>query len=121
MKRKLIAGGVVVVLAAIWLFSSLDDPLTPYVSFEDAMTRDQRVQVIGAIVWDAVSYDADSLRLMFQVEDESGQRLSVTYDGSMPGNFDQATKVVCIGVYRDGAFRADDLLLKCPSKYQGDS
>ena len=121
MKRKLIAGGVVVVLAVIWLLSSLNDSLTPYVSFEDAMGRDHRVQVIGSVVRDAVFYDSDSLRLVFQIENESGERLRVIYAGSIPANLDQATKVVCIGVYRDGAFQADELLLKCPSKYQGDS
>lgn len=121
MKRKLIAVGIIVGLAAIWLFSSLDESLTPYVSFQEAMARGHRVQVIGSVIRDAVSYDSDGLRLLFGLEDESGERLEIIYAGSMPANFDQAEKVVCIGIYRDGAFHADELLLKCPSKYQGDS
>jgi len=120
-KRRLIIGAVIVILAAIWLFSSLDDSLTPYISFEEAKQRGQRVQVMGSIVKEAVRYDTDSLQLIFKVEDEEHEQLTVVYAGSMPGNFDQAKSVVCRGAYRDGRFHADELLLKCPSKYQGDS
>jgi cytochrome c-type biogenesis protein CcmE len=42
----------------------------------------------------------------------------VIYDGTKPGNFDQATSVVCVGKYETDAFYADKLLIKCPSKYQ---
>jgi cytochrome c-type biogenesis protein CcmE len=38
---------------------------------------------------------------------------------SKPSNFDQATHVKAIGMMAGGEFRAQDLLIKCPSKYQG--
>jgi cytochrome c-type biogenesis protein CcmE len=120
-KRKLIVGAVIIILAAVWLFSSLNDSLTPYVSFDQAKQREQRVQVIGSIVKETVSYNSDSLQLLFTIEDDNHEQLTVLYGGSTPGNFDQATKVVCRGVYRDGRFHADELLLKCPTKYQGES
>jgi cytochrome c-type biogenesis protein CcmE len=121
MKRKLIVGAVIVILAAVWLFSSLNDTLTPYISFDEAMQRNQRVQVIGSILKDDVHYDSDSLQLVFKIEDKNHQQLTVLYAGSMPGNFDQAETVVCLGIYKDGRFHADELLLKCPSKYEGNS
>ncbi len=121
MKRKLIVGAVIVILAAVWIFSSLNDTLTPYISFDEAKQRDQRVQVIGSILKDDVYFDRDSLQLVFKVEDENHQQLTVVYSGSMPGNFDQAETIVCMGKYKDGRFHADELLLKCPSKYEGDS
>ena len=34
-----------------------------------------------------------------------------------PGNFDQATEIVCKGQYKAGKFHASELLVKCPSKY----
>ncbi|MDH4223841.1 MAG: cytochrome c maturation protein CcmE [candidate division Zixibacteria bacterium] len=39
--------------------------------------------------------------------------------GVKPANFEQATSIVVIGMYRDGIFIADQVLVKCPSKYQG--
>jgi cytochrome c-type biogenesis protein CcmE len=120
-RRKLIVGAVIVVIALVWLFSSLNDTLTPYISFDEAMQRDQRVQIIGSVLKDEVRYDTDSLKLVFKIENEDHQRLTVVYTGSMPGNFDQAETVVCLGIYRDGRVHADELLLKCPSKYEGGS
>lgn len=121
MKKKWIAGAVIIVLAAIWVFSSFNDSLTAYVSFDQAKARDKRVQVIGTIDKNNVSYNSDSLQLVFRVVDDKGEDMTVVYSGTMPGNFDQATKVVCKGKYVDGRFEADELLLKCPSKYQGES
>jgi cytochrome c-type biogenesis protein CcmE len=45
--------------------------------------------------------------------------MMVVYDGAKPANFEQADQVVVIGRYENGLFVADQLLVKCPSKYQG--
>ena len=45
--------------------------------------------------------------------------MTVLYEGVKPGNFEEATQIVAIGSYSDGAFHANQLLVKCPSKYQG--
>jgi cytochrome c-type biogenesis protein CcmE len=37
-----------------------------------------------------------------------------------PGNFEQATSVVLKGKTEGDRFVADQMLVKCPSKYQGD-
>ena len=53
-------------------------------------------------------------------EFEDGQ--SVTYSQVlylMPGNFDQAKSVVLKGKTENGVFVAEQMLVKCPSKYQG--
>ena len=54
-----------------------------------------------------------------RIIDERGSSLPVQYGGTKPGNFDQADQVVVIGRYQEGVFLADQLLVKCPSKYQG--
>jgi hypothetical protein len=38
-----------------------------------------------------------------------------------PNNFEAASQVVAIGSYKDGVFYAEDMLVKCPSKYQGET
>ena len=45
--------------------------------------------------------------------------MQVKYTGTMPGNFSQASHAVCLGKYDGKVFEADQLLIKCPSKYQG--
>jgi len=47
--------------------------------------------------------------------------MPVVYHGVIPGNFDQATMVVAIGRYQEGRFLAEQLLVKCPSKYQAEA
>ena len=53
------------------------------------------------------------------VEDEEGKVLEVVYSGVKPGNFEEATQIVAVGSYSDGVFECEQLLVKCPSKYQG--
>jgi cytochrome c-type biogenesis protein CcmE len=56
--------------------------------------------------------------LNFIIRDNSGE-LNVAYKGSKPGNLEQASHVVAVGRYHDGRFDAEQLIVKCPSKYQG--
>jgi cytochrome c-type biogenesis protein CcmE len=43
----------------------------------------------------------------------------VVYRGIKPANFRDALSIVAIGRYESGALHAEKLLVKCPSKYQG--
>jgi len=47
-------------------------------------------------------------------------RMPVMYYGVVPGNFDQAKSVVLKGKTENGVFIAEQMLVKCPSKYQGE-
>ena len=79
---------------------------------------DRPVQFIGSIVHTKTSYDEASDELHFQLKDDKRETLNITYKGIKPGNFDSANKAVVRGNYRSGEFVADQLLLKCPSKYE---
>ena len=59
--------------------------------------------------------------LEFKLRDSRGEVMPVTYRGVIPGNFDQATSIVAIGHYRSDHFEAEQLLVKCPSKYQAEA
>ena len=50
----------------------------------------------------------------------NGKVVKVVYAKPKPANFEQAVSIVAIGHYdaAKGAFLADDMLVKCPSKYQ---
>jgi hypothetical protein len=60
----------------------------------------------------------DEQFLEFKLKDSHDEVMPVVYRGVIPGNFDQATSVVAIGRYKSDHFEAEQLLVKCPSKYQ---
>lgn len=117
--RTIIALAVIVVFAAIGIYS-LVGTATPYVGFEDARTMNRKVQVMGKVDKASAFYDEKTGVFSFDIYDEeTNDRMRVDYAGTKPGNFEQAESVVCVGKYHDGAFEANELLVKCPSKYQG--
>jgi len=112
-------GGVLIVAFLAYGATSFKSNLTPYVSFEEAQRSARKVQVAGGLVPDSTSYIEDTEMLQFGMVEENGDTMTVLYEGIKPGNFEEATQIVAIGTYSDGAFHANQLLVKCPSKYQG--
>ena len=127
MNTKHVIGIVVIAVFIVWGAFSFMETTVQYVSLEKAATSSRVVQVMGQIDFDVVRYNEDSERLEFSIYDteaeqpDTGPRLDVVYYGVVPGNFDQATSVVLKGMPDStGMFVADQMLVKCPSKYQGE-
>jgi len=59
----------------------------------------------------------DKMSFTFQMIDENGMKEKVFYGEPMPPDFLLSEQVVVIGGYENNTFVADDILLKCPSKY----
>lgn len=103
----------------------------------------RNLRVSGAVIGDTISYDAQSLTLTFEVahvpgdqavlEDEGGlaealhqatidpsrSRIKVVYVGPMPDLLRNEAQAIVTGkLGDDGVFHADELLLKCPTKYE---
>ena len=103
----------------------------------------QDVRVLGAVVGDTIQYDANSLTLTFDVAqvpgdqkevdaegglaavlhaaviDPSRARLQIIYDGPKPDLLKNEAQAIMTGhLDSNGVFHADELLLKCPTKYQ---
>jgi cytochrome c-type biogenesis protein CcmE len=112
-------GAVLVVAFLAYGTTSFKSNLTPYVSFEEASRSGKKVQVAGGLVENSTEYLDASEELRFAMVDEDGNTLTVHYDGVKPGNFEEAVQIVAVGSYRQGVFEAEQLLIKCPSKYQG--
>jgi len=117
------------VILAIGLFSvataigvtSFRKTVTPYISFAEARRSQGLVQVNGTLADKQYVMRKDEQFLSFRLKDSHQEVLPVEYRGVIPGNFDQATSIVAIGRYQDGTFVADQLLVKCPSKYQAEA
>jgi len=126
MKAKYIIGGLIVLVFMIWGAVAFMKTTVQYVSLAEAKRSPQTVQAIGAIDFASVVYDAENSSFEFEIYDDDAvdpaqaERMKIMYYGVVPGNFDQATSVVVRGKAEGDTFIADQLLVKCPSKYQGE-
>ena len=128
MKNKGAVIGLVIIIAAL-AFSAVafKNNLVNAVPFQEArQATDSDVQVMGAPVAGTMRYDSTSHALRFTIlEKPTGQTLAVVYKGPKPDDLDSAmSKALAInaqGTYDPAqkAFVADNLLVKCPTKYQG--
>jgi len=122
MNAKVIAALVLLAVAGVFGAGSFKKSMTPYVSFKEARKASGMVQVNGVLADKNYVLKKDEQYLSFHLKDSGGEVMPVIYRGIVPGNFDQATSIVAIGRYdRDQQFHADQLLVKCPSKYQAEA
>jgi cytochrome c-type biogenesis protein CcmE len=104
---------------------------------------DKNLRVSGAVIGDSVQYDAQSLTLSFEVAhvpadnlaiesegglaevlhqavlDPSRARIKVVYVGPRPDLLRNEAQAIMTGhMGADGVFYAEELLLKCPTRYE---
>jgi cytochrome c-type biogenesis protein CcmE len=121
MNFKIILALVLLVVAGVFGISSFKKSMTPYVPFSQARRATGMVQVNGVLADKNYVLKQNEQYLQFKLKDEAGEVMTVEYRGVIPGNFDQATSIVAIGRYANDRFEADQLLVKCPSKYQAEA
>jgi cytochrome c-type biogenesis protein CcmE len=103
----------------------------------------QDVRISGAVIGDSIQYDPQTLTLRFivanvpadnkQIEAQGGlaavlhaavtdparTRMQAVYNGPKPDLLrDEAQAIMTGHMGEDGVFYADELLLKCPTKYE---
>lgn len=114
-------GVAIIVMAIAMGYSGLRTAFRPYTtSVSEAIRSGRSVQLAGFLYPpDPGSYDADG-NFAFSLQDSSGKVVKVVYTRPKPANFEQAVSLVAIGRHdmTKGVFLADDMLVKCPSKYQ---
>lgn len=123
MNRQAIIGVIVILVFTGFALYSFRSNLNPYVSFSEAEAAqpNQTVQVLGYLVEDEpVGYDSETNELQFSLVDEKGTRAQVTSPKTKPAGFEDAESMVVIGKFEGETFHAQDILLKCPSKYQSE-
>ncbi len=121
--KFLIGGVVVAVVIGVLIFTSFSGSTSDYLTIAQVRAlgteqpRDSRVA--GAIVPDSVDWSTRDLHLTFEIEDETGM-LPISYHGPQPDMLVDAVEAVAIGKYDPSAqvFEAEELLMKCPSKYE---
>ncbi len=79
----------------------------------------ETVRVKGVVEPGTIVGEDGELRRTFRVM-ENGKSLTVTYDKAMPDTFDENMEVVVQGEVQDDlSITADEVLVKCPSRYEG--
>ncbi len=103
----------------------------------------RNLRISGAVIGDTIQYDSETLKLTFTiahvpgdnkeikaegglaavlhnaVSDPDRPRLQVIYEGPLPDLLQNEAQAIITGyLQEDGVFYADELLLKCPTKYE---
>lgn len=117
MKPKLIIGLVFIVGFTSLLMYNFGNSISTYVNFEEAGEMNS-AHVVGT--WEEsrdYGFSMEEKQFSFYLEDESGNVRRVVYPKPKPNNFEEADRIVVIGSMQNGVFYANDMLMKCPSKY----
>ena len=115
--KVLLAVGLLAAAVVIGV-TSFKQTMTPYIGFKEARRASGQVQVNGTLASKDYVLKKEEQYLRFSLKDPKGDVMPVEYRGVIPGNFDQAVSIVAIGEYKGDHFEANQLLVKCPSKYQ---
>ncbi len=121
MNAKIIAGIAVIVLALVFGAMTFIDSNIEYTDFAKAEKMNKKVQVKGRWVSEKeTKFDANASQFTFYMVDDNNKECKVILDGAKPNNFEIAPDIVAKGRFKDGYFHANEVLTKCPSKYEGD-
>ncbi len=80
----------------------------------------RQVRVSGALHKESIDWNSKTMNLKFHLVDGT-EMFPVEYNGVVPDTFHHSETVVAEGRYtREGVFQATNILVKCPSKYEGE-
>ena len=121
-RSKFIIGGAIIVLALGYLIvSSIGGSTAYYLTVQEVKAQgpsERTVRVAGTVMGETIEWNAQELMLRFKIADDSGS-LAVIYSGPRPDMLRDDAEAVVEGRYIEGeSFEANNLLLKCPSKYE---
>jgi len=96
-------------------FFTVDEAAT-----QQASLTGRTIRVKGTVVEGSIDNYEERVGRSFDIS-EKGEKLRVTYDRATPDTFDEGVQVVATGTLREsGTLEADEVLVKCPSRYGKD-
>jgi cytochrome c-type biogenesis protein CcmE len=146
--KFILGGLLIVAAVVYLIASSTNAAAQYYLTIDELVTRadtigERDLRISGAVDGDTITYDSQSLTLRFTianvpadtdeieaagglaevlhqaVQDENATRLDVLYEGPMPDLLRHEAQAIVTGrLGEDGVFYADELLLKCPTRYE---
>lgn len=122
-KTKFIAGGVMIALAIVYLiYTGIQSSAAYFLTVNELYAKgdalhNRTVRVAGKVDAETIAFNNRDLILTFDVVDESGERMSVIFNGPKPDQMREGADAIVEGKYDGQIFQAQSLLLKCPSRY----
>ncbi|MDO1445590.1 cytochrome c maturation protein CcmE [Rhodocytophaga aerolata] len=122
---------IIIIAVAIGVIMSTAGDASSYVSFKEATElsedgKDKKVHVVGKLKKDpagqiiGMTYQPhlDANHFEFVLVDQNNEERQVVYNQPKPQDFERSEQIVVIGSIQGETFKADKILMKCPSKYQ---
>ncbi len=146
--KFIVGGALIVAAVVYLIVSSTQASAQYFLTIDEVAAKgdevfDRDLRISGAVIGESIEYDRESLTLSFTVAhipgdnadidaqgglaevlhvavtDPSRSRLQVVYEGPMPDLLQNEAQAIMTGrLGADGVFYADELLLKCPTKYE---
>jgi cytochrome c-type biogenesis protein CcmE len=146
--KFIVGGVVIAAAVIYLMVSSIQASAQYFLTVEEVVAQSAEVQgrnlrVSGAVIGETIQYDPETLTLTFtiahvpgdnkEIEAQGGlaqvlhnaandptvPRLQVTHEGPKPDLLQNEAQAIITGqLSPDGVFHADELLLKCPTKYE---
>ena len=112
---------LLVIVIAIGIIFSLADNVSTYEAFNSPKTLSGvEVHVVGFLDRDKeMEYnpEEDANYFSFYMKDTVGDTRKVVYMDGKPRDFEKSEKLVLVGELKGEEFLANNILMKCPSKY----
>jgi cytochrome c-type biogenesis protein CcmE len=120
MKKLHILGIIIIAVAIGVIFVSLKNTST-YADFTEAIANPEReYHVVGTLDKSQPLIYEPQLNpdeFLFSMIDSKGVVKQVVLHKSKPQDFEKSEQIVLIGQMQGDNFHANDILMKCPSKY----
>ncbi|KXS43929.1 MULTISPECIES: cytochrome c maturation protein CcmE [unclassified Candidatus Frackibacter] len=107
------------------MFSGISSSSSYFLTIEEVLAQGKEVygkplKVSGLIIGESIDWNAEELQLNFKIKEKDGNEvMAVRYSGVRPDNFKEGVTAIVQGTFtKEGYFKADKLMLKCPSKYE---
>lgn len=123
---------IIIIAVAIGVIISTTGDASQYVSYKEAVQiakedgDAKEVHVVGTLKKDkngnivGMTYlpMQDPNYFSFMLVDNNGESFQVIYNKGKKQDIEKSEKVVVVGSVKNNVFVADDILMKCPSKYE---
>lgn len=112
---------LIMIVAAAVIFMNASKDVSTYSNFQEAGSSGARVKVVGVLAKEKpMEYNPEVNPNLFRfyMKDNKGEEKQVVLAKAKPQDFERSEQIVVTGSMKGDAFYADEILMKCPSKYK---
>ena len=121
--KKIHIIAIIIIAVALGVIVSTISNSSTYAPFSEAIQNpDATFHVVGKVNKEkSFEYnpEVDANLFGFYLVDNTGIEKKVVYNGAKPQDFERSEQIVVIGKIAGDEFHCNQILMKCPSKYNG--